>query len=88
MKVTLFNHKDIDVYCKFSGRKLTTFVKVDLDLSLRNFLCFIVAIPNASFCSRNPFRALLSALEHQTQAAEKYNSVKEHLYGKQRGAAQ
>ena len=57
--------------------KIKSYVKIQMHFDFKDWLRFSVTIPNMGVCRRNPFRALLRALEHESIGMAKYNRIKE-----------
>lgn len=64
--------------CKIGG-VVNVYIRIHLVLSLRHAFWFVVSVPNKSFSCRNPFTALIGALESETIAAGKYVRLKESM---------
>ena len=57
--------------------KVKTYIKVTAWLDFKEGLRFSVGVANASFCYRNPFKAFIRILEHQSIGMQKYQQMKE-----------
>lgn len=57
--------------------KIKSYVKIQAHFDFKNGLYFSVTIPNMGISRRNPFKALLIALEHESIGMAKYNRIKE-----------
>lgn len=58
---------------------LEIYIDINLHVSFRRGFFFAVNVVNKSFCSRNPFKALLRALESETVGMAKYDKLKERV---------
>jgi len=54
------------------GEDIAPYIRVELVIDTRDWFFFVVSVADKSFCFRNPFTALLKALECETVAAAKY----------------
>lgn len=62
-----------------NGDDVEGYVKLELILSFPSIFHFVVKVPNKSFCYRNPFKALMLALESQCIGMAKYDRLKERV---------
>lgn len=56
---------------------IKSYVEIQLHFDFKDWLRFSVTVPNASFCYKNPLKAMLRALEHESIGMGKYNKLKE-----------
>lgn len=68
--------KQFDVKFKWSGRIVAVHIKYEVQFFP---LRFTVRVPDKVFCSRNPYSALLWAIQSQTVAAVKYSELKDDV---------
>lgn len=61
---------------------INSYIEISLILSRHWIFCFSVEVMNKSFNYRNPFKALLKALESETIGMNKYDMLKERLRDK------
>ncbi|MCD2345792.1 hypothetical protein [Clostridium guangxiense] len=57
--------------------RVKTYIKVILCFDFREGLRFTVSVANMSFCHRNPFKAFIRVLEHESIGMAKYQQMKE-----------
>jgi hypothetical protein len=62
--------------------KVKSYVKITMAFDFREGLRFCVSAPNVSWCYRNPIKALLKILEHESIGMAKYNRLKEDVRAK------
>ena len=72
--------KEIDTFCKLSNRHVKHTVEFCLVLDMRDGFAFQLKTSNVTFTSRNPFRALWSAVVRLSEATVKYEAVKENAF--------
>jgi len=58
---------------------LEIFIEINLHIGFEHGFFFAVNVANKTFTSRNPFSALLSALESETVGMAKYDKLKERV---------
>jgi len=58
---------------------LQVYIEINLHLGFKHGFFFSVNVANKSFTSRNPFSALLAALESETIGMAKYDALKERV---------
>jgi hypothetical protein len=56
-----------------------SYVKFVMIFDFKKGLRFVVRVPNTSVCCRNPFKALLNMLEHESVGMAKYQRMKEDV---------
>lgn len=61
--------------CKWGG-EITPYIRIELELNIKEVFFFVVSVADKSFCFRNPITALIKALECETVAAAKYVRLK------------
>ena len=57
--------------------KVKTYIEVTAWFDFKEGLRFSVGVANVSFCERNPFKALIRTLEHESIGMQKYQQMKE-----------
>jgi hypothetical protein len=57
--------------------KVKTYIKVTMWFDFKEGLRFSVGVANASWCFRNPFKAFIAALEHESIGMQKYQQMKD-----------
>lgn len=57
--------------------KVKSYIRIQSHFDFKEGLRFSVTVPNVAYCHRNPFKALLRALEHESIGMGKYNRLKE-----------
>ena len=62
-----------------SGDDLALYIEINLHASFKRGVFFAVNVANKSFCSANPFKALIMALESETVGMGKYDKLKERV---------
>ena len=72
--------KELDTFCKLSNRRVKHTVEFCLVLNMRDGFAFRLETSNVTFVSRNPFRALWSAVVRLSEAAVKYEAAKENAF--------
>lgn len=78
MKKTLF-YKEWWFPASWEPKELKTYIEMNVYFDLKEFLRFSVSVPNYTYCCRNPFKALLRVLEHESVGMQKYDHLKEDL---------
>ncbi len=58
---------------------LQIYIEINLHIGFEHGFFFSVSVANKSFTSRNPFSALLAALESETVGMAKYDALKERV---------
>lgn len=58
-------------------RKAKSFFELKLYFDFKEGLRFTASAPNVSFCKRNPFKAILRLLEHESIGMTKYQMLKD-----------
>lgn len=69
MRVKLYESSNV---FSFKGEDIETYLQIEIDFSIKDFFFFVVHIPNKSFCFRNPFTALIFALESEMVDSAKF----------------
>jgi hypothetical protein len=59
--------------------KVKSYVEIKMCFDFKEGLRFTVSAPNVSWCYRNPLKALLRILEHESIGMAKYNKLKEDI---------
>ena len=59
--------------------KVKSYAKITLHFSFKDGLWFTASAPNVSFPHRNPIKAILRLLEHESIGMSKYNKLKEDI---------
>lgn len=59
--------------------KVKSYVKIAAHFDFKEFLRFSVQVPNFSYCTHNPFKAILRVLEHESIGMSKYQRMKEDI---------
>jgi hypothetical protein len=59
--------------------RIKTKVKLELMITKKCVFTFVASVPNKSFSSINPFKALMMALESQTVGMIKYDRLKDRI---------
>lgn len=54
-----------------------SYVKIQVHFDFKEGLRFSVAVPNYGCCKRNPFKAILRVLEHESIGMSKYQRLKD-----------
>jgi len=62
-----------------SSSSLELYIEINLHISFARGAFFAVNVANKSFCSANPFKALIMALESETVGMAKYDRLKERV---------
>lgn len=62
--------------------KVKSYIKVEMIFNFKDGLWFSTTIPNVAYGDRNPIKALLRALEHESIGMAKYNRLKEDMRAK------
>ena len=57
--------------------KVKTYIEVCMWFDFKEGLRFTVGVANVSYCSRNPFKAFIRVLEHESIGMQKYQQIKE-----------
>ena len=57
--------------------KVKTYIEVIMWFDFKEGLRFSVGVANVSFCYKNPFKAFIRVLEHQSIGMQKYQQMKE-----------
>jgi hypothetical protein len=84
MKKVLYqkNYESQVYYGYKPEHKIKSYIKVTMNFSIKDGLWFSVDIPNVSYGNRNPIKAFLQALEHESIGMAKYNRLKEDVRSK------
>jgi hypothetical protein len=56
---------------------IKTYIEVNMYFDFKQWLRFSVSVPNFSCCKRNPFKAFIRVLEHESIGMSKYQRMKE-----------
>lgn len=59
--------------------RIPSYIRMSLILSWHYGFTFAVDVPDKTFCRRNPFAALLAALQNETAGRLKYSALKERV---------
>lgn len=59
--------------------RVKTYIEFTMYFDFKEWLRFTVSVPNVSYCYRNPFKAFVRALEHESIGMAKYNRLKEDM---------
>lgn len=80
MKINLYRMSFVETsaWATESG-DLSCYIELNLFISLKHGFFFSAAVANKVFSSRNPFKALLLALESETLGMAKYDRLKERV---------
>mgnify|MGYP000858014750 CR=1 FL=1 len=57
--------------------KIESYVKFEMHFDFKEGLRFSISIPNFGTCSRNPFKCIFRALEHESIGMGKYQRLKD-----------
>lgn len=79
MKKVLF-YKEYEspiAYGYKNEHKVKTYIKITIHFEFKNGLWFGVSVPNMGCGDRNPFKALIRALEHESIGMGKYQRMKD-----------
>ena len=80
MKYTLYRMSAVETTAwAAKPDDLEIYIEINLHASLSRGVFFAVNVVNKSFCSRNPFKALIMALESETVGMAKYDKLKERV---------
>jgi len=73
-------HKEYEAPIKYGYKpehKVKTYIEFIMWFDFKEGLRFSVGVPNVSFCFRNPFKAFIRILEHESIGMQKYQQMKE-----------
>ena len=59
--------------------KVKSYVKISIHFDFKEGIRFSTSVPNFSYCTHNPFRAILRVLEHESVGMSKYQRMKEDI---------
>ena len=80
MKINLYRMSFIETSAwSVKPDDLSCYIELNIFISLKHGIFFSVAVANKVFSSRNPFKALLLALESETLGMAKYDKLKERV---------
>lgn len=83
MKIKLFRKEFCSpVQWGIGENGVNGYVDMTMNIELRRGISFTVNVANKSFCYRNPFKAIMLALESESVGTAKYNALKELLRDK------
>lgn len=57
--------------------KVRSYTEINMYFDFKDGLRFCVSVPNFSTTYRNPFKAMVRAMEHESIGMSKYNRIKE-----------
>ncbi len=80
MKINLYRMSAIETSAwAAKPDDLEVYIEINLHIGIHRGFFFSVNVMNKSFCSRNPFSALIMALESETVGMAKYDKLKERV---------
>lgn len=80
MKINLYRMSFVQTSAwAVNSDDLNCYIELNLFISIKHGFFFSVAVTNKVFSSRNPFKALLLALESETLGMAKYDKLKERV---------
>lgn len=84
MRIKLFAKKfeEMTAWAHYPEDKVKGFIMLDLLINKHVVFTFQVKVMNKTFSSRNPFKALLFALESESVGMAKYDSLKQRVRSK------
>lgn len=79
-KVLYYKEYESSTFWGMSKEENTvSYVKIEMHFDFKEWLRFSASTPNVGFCCRNPIKALLRLLEHESIGMAKYNRLKERI---------
>lgn len=79
-KVLYYKEYESPVYWGYKPEhKVKSYIKIEMYFDFKEGLRFCITVPNISYCYRNPIKAILKALEHESIGMSKYNKLKEDI---------
>lgn len=79
-KILYHNEYDSFVFYGYKPEhKINSYINITMYFDFKEGLRFCVEVPNTSYCYRNPFKAVLRALEHESIGMSKYQQLKDDI---------
>ena len=77
-KVLIYKEYDSPIaYGYKPEHRVMSYFKLTMVFDFREGLRFVAQVPNVSWCYRNPIKAVLRVLEHESIGMAKYNQMKD-----------